>query len=229
MKMKRPIRHLSLSLLTGACLLLSAQISRADLAFHIDINTASLVGNAAAPFSLDFQLSQGNGLSNTVTLSHFTFTGGSATGSPTVTSGVTGDLGSTVVLHDTGSAINEFYQGFSGATTAIGFDVSTTLNASGGTPDLFTVSILDNSLANIQTTSPGSGTVSATDYLAGAPIDVTTVVASATTYTSNVSGSTTPGVTASVTAVPEPAAYGYTIGLGALMVLLARRAKARNV
>ncbi|MDD5199812.1 MAG: NF038129 family PEP-CTERM protein [Terrimicrobiaceae bacterium] len=228
MKMKRNIRHLSLSLLFSTCILLSAPISRADLAFHVDINTASLVGNPSGPFSLDFQLSQGNGLSNTVTLSHFTFTGGGATGAPTLTSAVTGDLGSSVVLHDTGSAINEFYQGFTGSTTAIGFDVSTTLNASGGIPDAFTVAILDSSTFNIQTTSPGSGTVSATDYLVSAPIDVTTVVASAATYTSDVSGSTTPGVTATVTAVPEPSAYGFTIGLGALALLLARRAKARN-
>ena len=179
------------------------------LSFHLDLNTTSLVANPSAPFSLDLQFSQGNGLSNTLTLSNFVFTGGAPTGAATTLGGASGDLGSGVLLRDT-SPLNDLYQGFSGTTLGISFDVSSTLNPSAGTPNLFTVSILGADLLPILTTSPGAGTTAETDYLVGVPIDDSSTFASVRTYTSNVPGSTTPGgtVAASPLAVPEPSSLG---------------------
>ena len=173
------------------------------LSFHLDLNTVSLVANPSAPFSLDLQFSQGNGLSNTLTLSNFTFTGGAPTGAATTLGGATGDLGSSVVLRDT-NPLNDLYQGFSGTTLGISFDVSSTLNPSAGTPNLFTVSILGADLLPILTTSSGVGTAAETDYLVSVPIDDSSTFASVRTYTSNVPGSTTPGVTVAASPVPEP-------------------------
>src|SRR5205085_7168247 len=41
---------------------LNAPISNASVFYHIDVNTASLMGNPGAPFSLDFQLNDGSGV-----------------------------------------------------------------------------------------------------------------------------------------------------------------------
>ena len=171
----------------------------ATLSFHVNLNTALLTGNTAAPFAVDFQLGAGNGLANTVTLSGFTFQGGSATGSGVTMGNATGDLTNGVTLMDL-STINEYYQTYTTGVTSIGFNVTTTLNPSAGVPDLFTVSILDKQLNPIQTNSPGVGTSAETDYLVGLPVDDHTAFSSVQTYSSNVAGSTTPGVIA--TALP---------------------------
>ena len=198
--------RLGLLLLGAFALLPAAGNSRAGtLNFHLDLSTASLVANPAAPFALDLQLSRGNGLPNTLTLSNFVFTGGAPVGAAAALGGASGNLGSSVVLRDTGT-FNDLYQGFSGTTLDISFDVLSTLNPSAGTPGLFTVSILDQNLFPILTTSPGVGTTAETDYLVGVPIDDSSTLASVRTYSSTVAGSTTPGVsvTASAAAVPEP-------------------------
>ncbi len=219
------LRLLGGTLLAGLVAFQAAPAARAaTLNYHVDVNTASLVGNSAGPFSLDLQLGRGDGLANTVTLGSFVFTGGTPTGTGTATGGASGGLGGSVTLADTGN-INEFYQTFSANVTAVGFDVSTTLNPSAGTPDLFTVSILDNQLFPIPTTSPGAGTTAETDYLVGMPIDDRTTFSSVRTFTSNVSGSPTMGVT--VSAVPEPSSAAWLgaalAGLGAWTALRRRR------
>src|SRR5215472_12367635 len=113
-------RHNSLRLaraiFAAALTVLCAPAGRtATLAFHVNIDTASLIGNSNAPYSLDFQLNQGAGAAiNSVSLNHFAFTTGSPTGSPTRIGGATGDLSSTVFLTDAANAANEFFQGYSG-------------------------------------------------------------------------------------------------------------------
>jgi hypothetical protein len=59
------------------------------------------VENVAGPFFLDFQLNDGGGaVNNTVTLNHFNFGDGSASGNPTLTEDASGDLSGTLTLTD---------------------------------------------------------------------------------------------------------------------------------
>ena len=131
-------------------------VSRADLAFTVTLNTSGLIGHAAGPFALDFQLVDGSGLgegNNTVTISNFTFGGGAAAGSATLVGGVIGSLGAGLSLHDT-VFFNEFTQGFTAGST-LSFDVHTTTNVDAGpTPDEFSFAILDKSGVELPTTDP---------------------------------------------------------------------------
>jgi hypothetical protein len=135
----------------AASLLFSAPAARADAAFLITVNTAPLVGHPAGPFMLNFQLTDGGGVAtNTVTLSGFQFGGGSAAGSPVLTGGASGSLASTVTLTDTGF-LNDFRQGFTPGGQ-LSFVVSLTTNVeAGGTPDLFSFAILDQTGAELPT------------------------------------------------------------------------------
>jgi len=140
--------------LLAAGLLLASESGQA--AYHVDIHIApSLYGTLNAPLFLDFQLNSGGGASpatNSATIDHFSFTGGSATPGTITTSGaVSGDLGSSVALADDATnSYNEFFQSFSNGTTAISFDVLTSANANAPTPDWFAVALLDSSAGNLQ-------------------------------------------------------------------------------
>lgn len=132
---------------------------RANSYFSVYLNTSSLVGNPAGPFSLDFQLNDGSALgdgNNAVTLSNFQFGGGSAVAGATTSGGASGDLASAITITDTDPTLNDFYQGFlPGNWLSFNFTLSTNLD-SGGTPDLFSFAILDGNLMNLATQSLGS-------------------------------------------------------------------------
>jgi hypothetical protein len=153
---------LSFSVLVAVCLLLNATESQAaTIGFHIIVNTSTLPGNPSAPFALDFQLNGGNPLSNTATISNFTFGGGAANSSPAATTFglASGSLTSSVILNSNpGSFFNEFYQGFTPGA-ALGFDVLLTTNVNTPNPDVFSFAILDKNLFNIPTTGLGDSLV----------------------------------------------------------------------
>jgi len=144
-----------------ACL---PSVSRGDIQFTVSLDTSDLIGNAAGPFSLDFQLNDGSQTgdgNNTATISNFVFAGATAggpSGSPTTASGgVTGSLASTVSLTDT-SDFNEFTQAFTpgtspGSTLSFSVDLTTNVDA-GPTPDQFSFAILDNLGDEIPTVDP---------------------------------------------------------------------------
>jgi hypothetical protein len=188
----------------------------ATLSFQVNVNTASLIGNPNAPYSLDFQLNQGTGAAtNTVALSHFVFTAGNPTGSPTRIGGVTGDLTSSVFLTDATNPANEFFQGISGGTTRIAFDVSMTDNVDPTTPDAFVMAILDKSLGNIPTTGLG-------DSLLLVNIDVSNLsLANVQTFTS-----TSPDAGVTVTVTPEPGTLGMVVAVG--LIALGRRVRRKS-
>ena len=134
----------------------SARLGHAEIIYTVSINTSALVGHPAGPFSLDFQLNDGSGTNdanNTTILSNFTFgVGGSASGSPMLTGGATGDLATQVMLTDS-SFLNEFTQGFTPGNSLM-FNVMQTTNVDGGsTPDQFTLAIFDNVGAQLPTLS----------------------------------------------------------------------------
>lgn len=131
----------------------TASVSEAITSYKVSLDTSSLVGNPSAPFYLDFLLIDGSGLddgNNTVTVSDFQFGGGNAVGSATATGGASGDLASGITLVDT-EFFNDIYQEFAPGSW-LSFLVSLTGNVdSGGTPDLFSFSILDSDLFAIPT------------------------------------------------------------------------------
>jgi hypothetical protein len=201
--MLRPSRVAFLSI---AGLLALTAASRADFNFTVTLNVASLVSNINGPFSLDLALTQGGSQVNTVTISAFQFggTGGFTNTMQTVPgSGVTGSFTSGPIVLTNSGLDNEVYQTFAAGVTSITFNVDETNHAQlAGSPDAFTVSILDGSLANIPTTDTNSNDIAAGTY---ALVSSSSAVQSTTqlgVFQSTASGEA-PGVTAS--AVPEPA------------------------
>ena len=194
--------------LAASALLACATPGRAALSYNVYLNTASLIGNTNAPFSLDVVLSSGSQVpnsDNTITLSNFIFTGGSVGAVSYSAGGQTGSMSSTVSL--TNSALdNELAQQFASTVTQIQFSVSMTSNTNNPFPDQFNVSILDANLNNIATTDPSGG-----NTLLLVNINTGQTLNSVNTYRST-AGGTGPGVTA---VVPEPASTA-TLLLGGL-------------
>jgi len=124
--------------------------------FDIHIGTAALITNPAlAPFSLDFQFTDGSGTgdgNNSVTIAPFQFGGGSPIGTATTRIGsAVGDLGTSVIFTDT-DFFNEFTQSFSVGGTLDFHLTTTTWTDPGGTPDEISFYLLDNTGSPIPTT-----------------------------------------------------------------------------
>lgn len=203
-------KSITATLLAAAGLLLTTT-AHASL-FHVNINTAALnflPASANAPFSLDFQFNDGGVLgNNTATISNFTYTGGTATGSAITLGGALGNIGSTVTFNNS-TSFQELYQTFTPGSM-VGFDVSLTQFVDGLTPDSFVVGILDQALANITTNGIGDSLFHA-DITSTNPITITAANYSAGT-----------GDYVGVVAVPEPVTAGVGFCL-ALVGALSRR------
>jgi hypothetical protein len=140
------------SLIAGVYWVLSPALMQANQLYIVNLNTAPLIGHLAAPFYLDFQLNDGSGTgdaNNTATLSNFQFGGGCAIGSPSTQGGASGNLSSTVVIHDS-TFLNEFYQQFIPGNT-LSFTLDLTTQVESPTPDQFSFAILDNTLTELPT------------------------------------------------------------------------------
>ena len=125
-----------------AASLLGPATARGGIEYTVTADTSSLIGLPGA-FTLDFQLTDGSGIgdgNNTVMLNDFAFGGGSWAGPASAT------------LIDNAFFV-EFPQGFTPGTS-LSFKVSmTTAVDAGGTPDLFSLAILDNGV-EIPTLAP---------------------------------------------------------------------------
>jgi hypothetical protein len=134
-------------------LLLAPIVAFGAVIYDVQLNTTPLIGHAAGPFSLNFQLNDGSGVgdaNNTAVLSNFVFDGGAPAGAPTYAGGASGNVASSVTLTDS-AFFNSFTQAFT-AGTMLGFRVSLTTNVdAGGTPDQFSFAILDASGVEIPT------------------------------------------------------------------------------
>jgi hypothetical protein len=205
--------HIALGIVLAA--LGFAPAAQAQLNFHVSVDTSTLAGIAAGPYSIDFQLNQGDGtVANSVTIGNFWYSGGHAVGSPTLTGDASGSLGSGFSIANT-SFFNEAFQEFVPGSS-LSFDVTLSLNHQPTTPDSFVISILDGTLANIPTTGIG-------DSLLQADID------SHLTFKDFHSGVGT-GLYSKVTLVttPEPTTTGVAVAaaLGAAALVIRRHRRA---
>lgn len=212
MKPTRIFGTASVALITTAMLLTvppSAQASEPlfpDLTYYVTISNLNTLSSANGLYSLDLALITGSGnQNNTVTLSNFVLTGGTAAGTSDFTNGnETGSLASSIVLTSNTpntASDNEFAEAFSAGVTSISFKVDQTPNSetvASGTaiPEQFNVAVLDNNLNNILTTDPSGG-----NSLLSSPLGETSTLATVETYSSITPDA---GVTVSVSATPEP-------------------------
>jgi len=189
----------TISLLTCASALLACTSAEA-VEYHVDVNTSSLVGNANAPFYLDFQLNYGSGpFSNGALIQNFTGVAPTL-GSPTLSGTAAGDLNTAVSLTDnSASPLNEFYQAFTPGSH-LGFDVYLSQNQTLLTPDSLQFAILDNTANQIPTTQPGVGlSLAEFDINANGSITANAFAGANDPVLGNYSG-----VNVTVTPVPEP-------------------------
>jgi hypothetical protein len=214
-----------LTLLAATITLLGAPALRAQtLSFNVDINTATLDAQdgANAPFYIDFVMDYGNSslASNTTTLSNFVLTGGTA-GTATTSGGASGSIASTVSLTASSAhPASELYQEFSSGVTNISFTALVTETGpdpGAGKPTEFAATIFDSSVgapAPIYTTAPDTASLLILN------LSSSNTVSSVGAYTSvsSADGNTpVTGVTASITAIPEPSTTA------AMFALCARR------
>jgi hypothetical protein len=222
--MKTLINPLSIiRTLVCAAVLLVATSAQAQIAYRFTVDTTPLIGHSAAPFYLDFQLTDGSGLgdgNNTAWLSNFNFYGGAPTGTAAGAGSFTGNLFSTLSLRDR-SFFNEFYQAFTPGTS-LQFDLNLTARVDSGLfPDTFAFAILDSTLSNLPTRSGGSDVF--------ASIDITGSSAVVHTFASDGSISPIAGgppitiLAPTATAIPEPSLYGCVAAIALVLTAVVRR------
>ena len=211
MKLFRSLKTVaSLLALLGA--LSGATVARANLSYLVEINTAALVGNTFAPFSLDLQSFWGSGAAQTITVSNFSFTGGNFNGIPDIIGTVPGSTGTSLVFNSTSSSgLNDFFQGFDSGVTDIKFNVSLTTNAAGAAPTTFAVQLYGSN--GFAATTSGYF-----DTLVNFSID-----GSNTSFISGNGTGAYAGVTTTVTAIPEPSVTAALFGAGAMAFCVIRR------
>lgn len=207
-------------LLAAATLGAGSLLAASSLDFRVNLSGVATGG--AAPYALNFQLTQGDSRFDltTVTLSNFSFVGGSASGaadfSASTGTGASGSTGSGFTLNVGGSnSYSDILQGFTNGTSLIGFDVHVVTDVGSGlTPDSLYVVLLDSGFTPLATNAPGSSNY----YL---KLDINNGFTLGDIATA--SGS---GVSASVSAVPEPSTYGLMgAGAAAAVAFVRRRRK----
>lgn len=206
-------RFALLSMLATGLAVFASPAQATPLTFHVQVDTAPLIGNPHGPFYLDFALTDGSGTlagPNSVVIDDFAFGAGAPLGSATLTGGATGNLSTSVNLSDNANFFNEFFQAFTPGA-ALGFDVTLTTNADPVSPDAFTFSILDGNLLNLTTTGLG-------DSLLLANISPSLSVSTIQTFST-----TSPvGVTVDASAIPEPGTL-LLLGTGILACIRRRQ------
>ncbi len=134
--------------------------------YAVNLKTSSLAG----PFSLAFQLSDASGrgdANNIVSLSNFSFNGGSPGTVGGVFGGASGNFLSGITLTDSDAFFNAILQSFSPGST-LSFWVTLSNNADAGSfQDLFAISLLNASGAGVPTLDPSGNDTLASFTLNG--------------------------------------------------------------
>jgi hypothetical protein len=154
-KMKRVFRGLLVTIVVTLLMAASQRPTQAD----VISGTASLdTSGLSGIFELAFIFTDGSGAgdaNNTVTLSNFLFGGGSAGAVDTTltTGGVSGDLTTGAMIIDS-SFLNVFASSFTpGSLLSFDFGLTTNVDA-GGTPDQFSLTLLQSDGAVVNTVDP---------------------------------------------------------------------------
>jgi len=201
---------------------LSPRIGRAD-SFDVSLNTSPLSGSTQI---LAFGLNDSDGSSNTISLSGFSFGGGSAIfgpGSPDCTlggalSGVgcSGNLTSGVTLSDATTTEVFFDQEFN-VGSSLSFEMTTTNNFAGSIPDGFAMYLCNSTLTDCYSDDPSGSGAMLILGLAGTPL----APSSFDLYTASAEELPAPVVTttsAGSSNVPEPPAV-LLLGFGVLALV----------
>jgi PEP-CTERM motif len=201
------------------------QTAVADIIFDVTLNTSPLVGHPAGPFYVYGAFTDGSGIgdaNNTVTLSNFTFGGGSSLGSPLVFGGASGSLETGVGITDS-SFLSFFAEQFAPGLQ-LSFSLDLTLNDDGGgTPDRFSFFILDSSQVPLPTLAPSGDYFFGVDLHSTGPIfDAYGSDPSRAPSVGNPVSIAAPTIT-SVNSVPEPSTIYLLGGALAMMAVLRRR------
>lgn len=152
----------SISLLSG-----TAATASPLTTYQISIDTTALNGGF---FQLDFQLNDGSATgdgNSMVTLTNFNFGGGAASGAPLLSVGASGDTINGASLSDV-TFLNEILQDFIAGNT-LSFTLGLALNDDPGTPDLFTLAIIDGTGFEIPTGGPLGSEIVSFQYGDNAP------------------------------------------------------------
>jgi hypothetical protein len=195
-----------------------------DVIDQVTLDTATLIGNASGPFTLDFQFIEGNGIgdsNNTITLSNFSFGGGSITTSASSTTGGVSVMSSpfSITLVD-----SSFYQDIEFAFmpgTTLSFLVDATSNIDTVAPDTFTFAIFNNTLTPIPTTDP-NGFDTFLDIGLPTVGSGTQIIASGTDLTRTTINIEAPTVGPETSSVPEPSSL-WLVGPVLLAMVVFRR------
>jgi hypothetical protein len=224
--MNSSIRRIVLTagLVLSVGMLAYPSVAQAGIVYKMTLDTSPLIGHVAGPNTLEFQLTDGDSASNSITVSSFDFGGGSAAGAPILVGGASGDLASQVDLQDT-DFLNQFIQPFVPGSF-LEFLVDLTTNSDGGFfPDQFSFAILDSTGAELPTEGLGDAIVT---------IDLVPPFPPAGAFGGDSGRSPVAGGdpiafdAPTIAAVPEPATLGLAlsaiaIGVGPLAVRFAKR------
>jgi len=191
---------------------------RADTSFDVSLNTSALSGT---PQILAFGLNDSDGSTNTVSLTDFNFGAGSAvSGTADCTllgsltgAGCSGDLTSAVTLTDTTS--ETFFDQEFQAGSSLSFELTTTNDFAGATPDGFAMYLCNSTLTACYSDDPSTGALLVLG-LGGTPL----TPSSFTLNGASAQSLPAPVVTEStVTPVPEPSSIVLLFVGFALLIL----------
>lgn len=198
----------------------------ADVILNVSLDVTGLRNHTyggGGPYSVDFLMTGGQGNNDSVVISNFAITAAALGNSSAPTGDVSGGLTSTLTVGDA-SLLNDYNQVISPNVTTnqvlISFQLDVTTHfASGGTPDNFSFSILDQSGAPIPTTD-AFGSLFNFDLTPGLTASRVSVFETTSTPTIG------PPVITSPAAVPEPSS-ALLVVLGLATMSVARMARVR--
>ena len=208
----RAIRFVVLFAVLVLTLAVASVPAKAD-SFEVSLNTSSLSGTQILAFGL---VNGGGGVNNSVVLSDFTFGGGAPVPPANYlgTSGVSGDLGSSIAMNDSGGTALFDEQFNSGSS--ISFLLTTTNNFGSTTPDAFAMYVCDVSL-NCYSDDATTGALLVLNLTGG-----TLTPASFSLIGANAQGLPAPVVAVAAVPTPEPGSI-LLLGLGLSTLLLGSR------